>query len=121
MPVWNRILLLSVMTLGCGPKARVEPPAPAPLTSNSSTPAAPGNAPAGNMALDGKVLYDQYCASCHGGLEQSTAARANAVAIETALQNIPEMQGLPELPDEQVTSLVTALSKVPPGKSRGKP
>jgi mono/diheme cytochrome c family protein len=73
------------------------------------------------MNLDGKGLYDHYCASCHGGLEQSTAARANAGSIQTALQDIPEMQGLPDLPEEQVNSLATALSKVPPGKAKGKP
>ena len=120
MPVWMRFLLLSAMSVSCGPKARVEPPAPAPLSRPSST-SGTGNATAGTMALDGKGLYDRHCASCHGGLEQSSAARANAVAIETALQNIPEMQGLPDLPQEQVNALVTALSKIPPGKSKGKP
>lgn len=119
MPVWSRLVLLSAMTMACGPKARVEPPAPRPLTSATST--GPGSAPAGAMTLDGKGLYDLHCASCHGGLEQSTAARANAGAIQTAMQNIPEMQGLPEFPDEQVDSLVTALSRIPPGKAKGKP
>lgn len=105
MPVWTRILLLSAMITACGPKARVEPPAPKPLTRAGST-----TGPAPTMTLDGKGLYDNYCASCHGGLEQSTATRANAGSIQAALQNIPEMQGLPELPDEQVNSLALALS-----------
>jgi hypothetical protein len=54
-------------------------------------------------------------------LEQSSAARANAAAIQTAMLNVPEMQSLPELPDEQVKSVATALSKIPPGKAKGKP
>lgn len=118
MPAWILCFLLSAMVLACGSKKRVEPPAPAPL---ATVPYPSGSNPqSGNMALDGKGLYDHYCAACHGGLEQSSAARANAAAIHTAMMNIPEMQGLPELQDEQVNSLATALSKIPPGKAKGK-
>ncbi len=123
MPAWIRYVLLSSLVMACGSKKRVEPPAPLPLTSASqSSQNQSGEIPQGSgMALDGKVLYDDLCASCHGGLDQSTAARANAELIQSAMTNIAEMQGLPELKDEQVNSLVTALGKTPPGKGKNKP
>ncbi len=123
MPAWIRCLLVSSMVMACGSKKRVEPPAPAPLASTSqSSQNQSGQIPQGSgMALDGKVLYDDLCASCHGGLEQSTAARANAELIQSAMTNIAEMQDLPELKDEQVNSLVTVLGKTPPGKGKNKP
>lgn len=123
MLAWIRFLVLSSIVMACGSKKRVEPPAPAPLASTTSSNSGSSQAPTqnGGMALDGKGLYDNLCASCHGGLEQSSAARANVDTIQTAMLNIPEMQGLPELKDEQVDALATALSKVPPGKARNKP
>lgn len=120
MPAWIPCLLLSTLVMACGSKKRVEPPAPAPFASTSQNQSSQ-NPQGTGMALDGKVLYEDLCASCHGGLEQSSAARANAASIQAAMQNIPEMQGLPELKDEQVDSLVNALGKTPPGKARNKP
>lgn len=120
MPAWIRFLVLSSIVMACGSKKRVEPPAPAPLASTSQS---PGNqdSQSGGMALDGKGLYANLCASCHGVLEQSSAARANVASIQTALLDIPEMQDLPELKDEQVEALANVLSKIPPGKGRNKP
>lgn len=118
MPAWIRFLVIGSIVVACGSKKRVEPPAP--LASNSPNPGRQDPQSDG-LTLDGKGLYDDLCASCHGGLEQSSAARANAASIQTAMLNIPEMQGLPDLKEEQVESLAGVLSKIPPGKGRNKP
>jgi mono/diheme cytochrome c family protein len=122
MPAWIAALLLCVLAGACGPKKRVEPPAPkaAPVFSSGAGPAESGTQ-SDELALDGKVLYEDLCASCHGALEQSSAARASANAIRSAMLEIPEMQALPELNDEKVESLRNALGKIPPGKAKGKP
>jgi cytochrome c5 len=112
--------LLSCLVLACGSKKRPEPPVPVPFASTSQSPDGTAS-PNGDLTLEGKDLYENLCASCHGGLEQSSAARASTESIQTAILNIPEMQTLPLLKDDQVNSLASALSKIPPGKAKGKP
>lgn len=123
MPARILCLMLSSLILACGSKPRAEPPAPLPQSSpveRSQDPSVSDPA-TGELLLDGKVLYDLNCATCHGPLEQSSAARASTPAIQTALQNILEMQSLPALQEKQLDSLAQAMSRIPPGKSKGKP
>ncbi|HYX31715.1 MAG TPA: cytochrome c [Oligoflexus sp.] len=112
------IVVFGYVAAACGPligqQSRVEPKAPIPVVRPV---ASQDNA----ISLDGKGLYEKLCASCHGTLSLSTAARASFDAIQNALLDIPNMQSLPELNDEQVNSIVSALSKIPPGKGRSKP
>jgi len=124
MQVTIMVFLLCYLMIGCGPflgqKRPSEPIAPAPLPAVSDPRTAETATGNGEMALDGKGLYEKHCASCHGVLNESTASRSSFDSIQSALLNIPEMQNLPALEDDQVTALATALSKTPPGKSKGK-
>jgi|GEM_PF-5058935 len=116
------VFLLCYLMAACGPflgqKRSGEPIAPGALPAES----APREAETvnGNMALDGKSLYEKHCVSCHGSLDQSSASRSSFDSIQGALLNIQEMQALPALDDNQITALVAALSKTPPGRSKGK-
>ncbi|WP_413288390.1 DUF1588 domain-containing protein [Bdellovibrio sp. HCB337] len=62
--------------------------------------------------LDGKVLYANNCASCHGVLASSTKLNRTALQITNAIATIPNM-GAIKLSVEQVSAVAQALASAP--------
>lgn len=71
------------------------------------------------VALNGKQLYADLCATCHGALEQSEHAGKNAEAIKAAIGAVPDMSGLKDLSDAKIAVIGGELSKVVPAPGGG--
>jgi mono/diheme cytochrome c family protein len=62
-------------------------------------------------ALDGATLYAQYCASCHGGLANSTKRGTTAEKIKSAISWWwTDMRLLDFLTDEEIQLIADALA-----------
>ena len=61
------------------------------------------------VVIDGPALYAQYCASCHGNLNQSAKLGRTASQISAAIQSIPQMQTLSPLTTAQRAAIAAAL------------
>ncbi|WP_413288409.1 DUF1588 domain-containing protein [Bdellovibrio sp. HCB337] len=59
--------------------------------------------------LEGKVLYTQNCASCHGPVESSAKKSRDATQITLAINSIPQM-GAIRLSASQVEAIAAALT-----------
>lgn len=113
--MWFRIILfnallfaLSIPFQNCGPGFKVsEGLKPKVIALDSTLP-----------PVDGKALYAQNCASCHGALENSVKSRRTAEQISTAIGGgVPQMAALPNLKaltSQQVGAIAKALDMSPP-------
>ncbi len=66
--------------------------------------------PVSGNAQTGAALYAQYCSSCHGDLAVSTRRGHTAAQIQTAIANVPVMQGLSVLTAQQIQDIAAALA-----------
>lgn len=67
----------------------------------------------GNNGLDGLALYNTNCQTCHGAISTSTVDQKNAQAIQNAIANQPQMQGityLKQLNANQISAIAYALN-----------
>ncbi len=67
--------------------------------------------PASGNAQTGAALYAQYCSSCHDDLAVSTRRGRTAAQIQTAIANVPAMQGLSGLTAQQIQDIAAALAE----------
>jgi mono/diheme cytochrome c family protein len=65
-------------------------------------------------SLDGTVLYNTICASCHGPLSSSTKLGASATLIQTGISSIPNMQSLSYLSSVQIQAIAAILQTTTP-------
>lgn len=61
------------------------------------------------LLLEGKALYSQNCASCHGPIDTSAKRSRDASQITLALSSIPQMSAI-HLSDTQIAAIAQALS-----------
>ena len=59
---------------------------------------------------EGETLYANQCASCHGSLGLSDVRNSSLAQLNTALQQVPVMQELISLSEEQKQQLIGALA-----------
>lgn len=74
------------------------------------------DAPSTELVLDGKALYVQNCASCHGPVDSSSKRNRSASQISIAVQLQPEMAAI-HLSEEQLALIAQVLNpstNVPP-------
>ena len=73
-----------------------------------------------SSASVGQQLYDAACASCHGpngiGGPDGNVAGTSAASINTAIQNVPEMQSLNTLSLDQISSIANFLNPTTQGR-----
>jgi hypothetical protein len=62
--------------------------------------------------MEGKSLYTQNCASCHGSVESSSKRSRDTSQIRLAINSIPQM-GAISLSDAQIALIAQALSPEP--------
>lgn len=60
------------------------------------------------VMLEGKALYDQSCARCHGSLELSSIRGVDLESIKTALGVVPAMRNV-FISDSEISLIVSAL------------
>jgi mono/diheme cytochrome c family protein len=111
---------LAAIFAACGGEQKSEaPPAPAPAASAAapsapapSAPAAPAaappSAPAGNLrgdAENGKAIYAQYCASCHGASGHGDGPVAGTLNPKPA--NHTDHQFMASLSDEHLYQVIS--------------
>lgn len=77
------------------------------LTLGSNTDV-PINAPI--LEAQGKLLYANNCASCHGSVDTSTKRTRSASLISLAITSIPQMNGLRNLSSAEVEAISVALA-----------
>jgi len=69
-----------------------------------------------SLILDGRVLYANNCASCHGQIDVSTKRNRTAAQISTAFGTVPQMNFLSTLTPAQVSAVADSLrDAVQPG------
>jgi len=108
---------LAAIFAACGGDQKTEAPAPptpapaasAPAASASAPPSAPAPAaPAGNLrgsAENGKALYAQYCASCHGPTGHGDGPVAGTLNPKPA--NHTDHQFMAALSDEHLYQVIS--------------
>ncbi len=64
--------------------------------------------------LDGTILYNTICASCHGPLASSTKLGATASLISTGISTISQMQSLSNLSSAQIQAIAGILQSTTP-------
>lgn len=62
--------------------------------------------------LDGKALYNNNCASCHGAVASSTKMGRSQTQIVSSIQNIPQMSSLKSLSTAEIQAITQALQPV---------
>ncbi len=88
------------------------PPAASPSPTPTTPPVASPTPEPTPPALTGEELYELYCQTCHGTLENSAKLNRSAEAIAIALDVIPQMQ-LIDLSAEEIDLVAQALSSQP--------
>lgn len=68
----------------------------------------PVNAPI--IEAQGKALYANNCASCHGSVDTSTKRTRSASLISLAITSIPQMNGLRNLTTSEIEAISVALA-----------
>lgn len=88
---------------------------------NGGKPDLPSAPPPDAPALNGKQLYADLCATCHGALEQAEHAGKDAAAIKNAINTVPDMSGLKDLSDAKIAVIGGELVKIvpPPANNNG--
>ena len=132
----NKQILLTVIGLafvaqGCGAfkkdhRSSSEPAAPTPAVSANDegilgdAPAPADKAAGAEATLDGKGLYGKLCAACHAPLEQNDIGKTSLAAIQKAIIEVKDMNGLKATSEPDLTAIAEALNKISPGKGKGK-
>jgi mono/diheme cytochrome c family protein len=76
----------------------INPETPNPVTDTST-----------KVTLNGRVLYQSYCESCHGIIDSSTKLGATANQIQNGISSIASMKTLSTLTIAQVQAIADAL------------
>ncbi len=63
----------------------------------------------------GRELYNQNCAGCHGVFENSTKSGKSLIDIKTAISNVPQMFAFSALSETQLQLIALALNPGSPG------
>ncbi|HXZ84778.1 MAG TPA: cytochrome c [Myxococcota bacterium] len=106
-------LLVAASVLACGGEQKPAPPAasapaPAPAPAPPAAAPAPPAAPAGNLrgsADAGKMLYAQYCTSCHGATGHGDGPVASTLNPKPA--NHTDHQFMATLSDEHLYQVIS--------------
>ena len=69
-----------------------------------------------SVELNGRILYDQNCLSCHGSLLSSEKADVTASEISRSIDNIVRMNNLNFLSSKQIEEIANALSSDDPSR-----
>jgi len=67
----------------------------------------------GTVTLDGRALYAQHCAGCHGAIDSSPKRGRTAAQITAAISGTPAMSALPALTalsQSQIAAIAAALA-----------
>jgi len=70
--------------------------------------------------LDGKILYANKCASCHGALASSSKMGRSAAQIQTAINTIPAMNSLAATTAAEIQAIAAELAMPPPVQQQAK-
>ncbi len=69
----------------------------------------------GALVLDGRVLYANNCASCHGAVDSSAKRNRTVAQITSAISSVPSMTGLVSLTAAQISAINGVLTDSPGG------
>ncbi len=64
-----------------------------------------------NDALNGIVLYEQYCAKCHYSLENTSKAGRRLSRIKSAIQRVPSHESITHLNDQELSAIADVLTQ----------
>lgn len=62
--------------------------------------------------LDGRSLYQEYCANCHRPINRTTKSHTNASRLRSAIKLFPAMNKLDYLSAEQIDAIASALATI---------